>query len=305
MSNSIYQNQVSLLIKVLPIIAAEKVFALKGGTAINLFFREMPRLSVDIDLTYLPLNDRNFSLNDIGKTIKKIKKVIENEIVGAKVRTETVSGIETPSNLIVSNGQTQIKVEVNLLLRGSVYPPVEKELSKEVQNTFDANVSIQCLSLADIYGGKICAALDRQHPRDLFDIKILLENEGLTEDIRKAFVVYLASHGRPMNELLNPNWKDIDVIFKRDFEGMTKEVVTTKQLSDAVKQLHSQLIKDLSSDEKHFLVSMKEGNPEWQALEIKGIENLPGLQWKLKNIKSMKKEKHTEELSKLKKVLGL
>ncbi len=295
----------SLLIRVLPYIAAEKVFALKGGTAINLFFREMPRLSIDIDLTYLPIQDRVTSLADIGRKIIKIKKAVETNVVGTKVQVETVRGIEAPSNLLISNGKTQIKVEVNLLLRGSVNPPVEKVLSTEVQNTFNANVSMQCLSLADIYGGKICAALDRQHPRDLFDIKILLENEGLTEEIRKAFVVYLASHSRPMNELLNPNWKDIDSIFERDFEGMTNDPVTVSELSYACKKLHSQLLADLTVDEKRFLISMKEGNPDWQALRIPGIENLPGLQWKLKNIKSIKNDKQAQELEKLKRVLGL
>lgn len=53
-----YRKQVSLLIKIVPLVAKEAVFALKGGTAINLFLRNMPRLSVDIDLTYLPVKDR-------------------------------------------------------------------------------------------------------------------------------------------------------------------------------------------------------------------------------------------------------
>lgn len=53
-----YRRQVSLLIKIVPLVAKETVFALKGGTAINLFLRNMPRLSVDIDLTYLPVKDR-------------------------------------------------------------------------------------------------------------------------------------------------------------------------------------------------------------------------------------------------------
>ena len=51
----VYRRQVQLLIRVLPSIAEEACFALKGGTAINLFVRDMPRLSVDIDLTYLPV----------------------------------------------------------------------------------------------------------------------------------------------------------------------------------------------------------------------------------------------------------
>ena len=62
-----YLNQTRLLLRVLSDIAAEEVFALKGGTAINLFYRDMPRLSVDIDLVYLPVRERDASLRDIGQ----------------------------------------------------------------------------------------------------------------------------------------------------------------------------------------------------------------------------------------------
>src|SRR5690606_36532122 len=60
-----YRAQVELLIRCLPAVANAPDFALKGGTAINLFLRDMPRLSVDIDLTYLPITDRANALTDI------------------------------------------------------------------------------------------------------------------------------------------------------------------------------------------------------------------------------------------------
>ena len=66
-----YVAQVRLLLSVLPDIAREPVFALKGGTAINLFYRDMPRLSVDIDLTYLPVADRQSSLEDMDVTFNR------------------------------------------------------------------------------------------------------------------------------------------------------------------------------------------------------------------------------------------
>ena len=71
-----YIDQVRLLIDVLPHIAKENVFALKGGTAINLFYRDMPRLSVDIDLTYLPVEDRNASLRHIDEALDRIMEGI-------------------------------------------------------------------------------------------------------------------------------------------------------------------------------------------------------------------------------------
>ena len=71
-----YVAQVRLLLSTLPEIARESVFALKGGTAINLFYRDMPRLSVDIDLTYLPVGDRGASLRDIDEAFDRITTAI-------------------------------------------------------------------------------------------------------------------------------------------------------------------------------------------------------------------------------------
>lgn len=77
MSDKDYRKQVELLIQVLPEVAKEPKFALHGGTAINLFVRNMPRLSVDIDLTYIPIQNRQDSLNGIKKTLEEIKSRIK------------------------------------------------------------------------------------------------------------------------------------------------------------------------------------------------------------------------------------
>ena len=67
-----FRRQVALLVRTLPVVAEETCFALKGGTAINLFVRDLPRLSVDIDLTYLPVTSREASLADIGAALGRI-----------------------------------------------------------------------------------------------------------------------------------------------------------------------------------------------------------------------------------------
>jgi len=85
--DEVYRKQVALLIKTVPLVAPETVFALKGGTAINLFLRDMPRLSVDIDLTYVPVADRESSLKEIDAALHRIKKHIERGIPGAHVST--------------------------------------------------------------------------------------------------------------------------------------------------------------------------------------------------------------------------
>ncbi len=74
--NTIYFKQALLLVQMLPVVAKESCFALKGGTAINLFVRELPRLSVDIDLVYLPIEPRNESLSNMQFSLERISRDI-------------------------------------------------------------------------------------------------------------------------------------------------------------------------------------------------------------------------------------
>jgi predicted nucleotidyltransferase component of viral defense system len=198
------------LLKVLPIVAEVKEFALKGGTAINFFWRDFPRLSVDIDLTYIPIKNREESLREIRKGVEHIAEAVSLRIPGSNVTTQKSGG--TLSKLLIRNDASQVKLEVNTVLRGRLFGSVEKELVARVQDEFEMYAAIPTLSMEDLYGGKICAALDRQHPRDLFDVKLLLENEGLTGQMVTAFLGYLVSHSRPLNELLNPNPVEIEEI---------------------------------------------------------------------------------------------
>jgi hypothetical protein len=163
------------------------------------------------------------------------------------------------------------------------------------------------LSFADLYGGKICAALARQHPRDLFDIKILLDNEGLTESVLQAFVIYLASNSRPIHELLNPkpNLQDTRRIFEEGFIGMAVEEVSYDQLIDIRYKLIELILKSLTANERKFLLSIKTGNPDWQLIPIAGLDKLPGLRWKSLNIAKMDVEKQKIALDKLKEILEL
>jgi hypothetical protein len=161
------------------------------------------------------------------------------------------------------------------------------------------------MSIPDLYGGKICAALDRQHPRDLFDIKVLFEHEGITDEIRKAFVVYCACHDRPMHELLSPKRLDIRPVFDKEFAGMTDRPVTCNELEEVRERLVREIGAGLMSAQRKFFVSMKQGEPQWDLLGLPGIERLPALQWKIANIRKMDKSKRVAMEKKLRAVLGL
>lgn len=306
MKNSRFYEQAKLMLQLLPSVAKHSdVFALKGGTAINLFVRDMPRLSVDIDLAYLPLKARHDSLQEIDGALKSMSASIKRSFPGSVVHEKTVGGPHRLNKLIVVNNGVLVKIEPNEVLRGSVYPPQEKALSPMAEQAFEMAVTINTLSFADLYGGKICAALDRQHPRDLFDVKLLMESEGIMDAVKKAFVIYLASHSRPMAELLNPNQIDFRSIYENEFEGMTAIPVSHDELVETRKQLVQWLNTQLTDRERQFLLSIKMGEPAWDLLGIEGIEKLPAIQWKLLNIKKMDPKKHQNSIDKLRAVLKI
>ena len=216
-----YFKQAGLMLEVLPSVAAEECFALKGGTAINFFIRDMPRLSVDIDLTYLPIEDRATSLKNISEALKRIALRFQKINPRVTIQEGLIKGTKTVTKLYISNAESQVIIEPNLTLRGTFFPTEKRRVSPQVAKNFGASASMAVVSAPDLYGGKICAALDRQHPRDLYDVKVFFENEGLTDEIRKGFVLYLSGHDETMSQLLQPARKDIAEIYKTQFEGMT------------------------------------------------------------------------------------
>ncbi len=305
MKDTVFFKQAELLLRILPLIYKEDVFALKGGTAINFFVRDLPRLSVDIDLTYLPVNDRDFALNEIHSILLLISEGIKRRIPVTGVIPRRIHGTEVVRGLIVDHEGVTVKIEPNLVLRGSVYPPEIKTLSKKAQDLFELSLQSRTLSSYDLYAGKICAALDRQHPRDLFDVHLLLKSESLKPEIRKAFVVYLVSHPRPMVEILSPQQKDIRDVFEKEFQVMIAESITFEALETTRNKLVAILREELTPDERRFIVSMKQGQPVWDLLELEGIKDLPAVKWKLLNISKMDPAKHRKAVYKLRDYLGV
>jgi predicted nucleotidyltransferase component of viral defense system len=306
MKDTTFFRQADLLVRVLPFVHAEECFALKGGTAINLFVRDFPRLSIDIDLVYLPIADRPASLRGIHDALRRIGEKIRRAVPGVQVHEQRSQDSRLVVKLVVQERVgAQIKIEPNHVLRGALHPPVERTLATKAQAIFERTATARVISVPELYGGKICAALDRQHPRDLFDVYWLLQNEGLTDDIRKAFVVFLASHDRPMNELLSPNRKNLQRVYADEFSGMTLTPVPLAALEEVREQLIAKVNADLTAAEREFLLSLKMMQPKWELLGLPGVERLPGPQWKLYNLRKMKPEKHAEAVARLKNKLGL
>ena len=298
MVNETYRGQVSLLLSILPEIAKEKCFALHGGTAINLFAREMPRLSVDIDLTYLPIEDRQTSLDAIANALEQIKVRILSVLPRATVHHQ-----KEISKLQISNQGFQIKLEVNQTNRGVISDTIEYQLCEKVQDQFDAFCSIAIVPLSQLYGGKICAALDRQHPRDIFDVKYLLENEGFTEDIKEGLLLSILSSNRPIHELLRPNLLDQQSTLENQFSGMTIESFTYKDFETTREQLVANISKFWSDSDRQFLIGFSKLEPDWS---IYDFERFPSVQWKIQNLAKLRQDnpdKHREQVKLLEEVL--
>ena len=215
--NQIYLDTVRLLTQVAPLVFADGVFALKGGTAINLFVRDMPRLSVDLDLVF---PDYTLSREE---ALARINEAITNSAARLTARgflTHTIASADAgETKLLVRRGNIELKVEGNFVMRGTVHPIRNASLSPRASEVLLADLELPVVSLEDMYGGKLVAAMDRQHPRDMFDCLQLFAHEGITPAIRRAFVVYLASHNRPVHEVLFPSVRDISQEYERTFKG--------------------------------------------------------------------------------------
>ncbi len=297
----LYRQQAALLIRVLPHVAREPCFALKGGTAINLFVRNMPRLSVDIDLTYLPVEGRPASLAAIDAALRRIADRIRVNINQAQI-TETRFEGEVTKLLVRADG-VQIKIEVTPVLRGCVFEPELRGVAPMVEDNFGF-AEMRLVSFADLYAGKAVAALDRQHPRDLFDARDLLANEGIDDALRRAFIVYMLSHDRPMSEVLTARRKDISAEFMRGFDGMTDKPVSIEELLAAREALIGDLVGKMPVDHRRFLISFERGEPEWSLLGLPHVVELPAVKWRQLNLNKLTAEKRLALVESLEEVLA-
>ena len=284
--NKAYADTVRLLLTVAPEIFRSDIFAMKGGTAINLFVRDMPRLSVDIDVAYTSWETpRDAALKAISDEIGTIAKRLRG--MRLEVKTTSASDIGD-SKLLVSNTQVQVKVEINLVFRGTVLPVEKRPLSARTAEMFSVELSVPTLAVAELYGSKIVAALDRQHPRDLFDVAQMYEADGLTERTVECFVTYLAGHNRPMHEVLFATPKDIAQEYQSTFVGMTREPVTLETLLQARVRLFGELPTRISDKHKAFLVGLARAAPDWSLLECKHAKNLPAIRWRIENLEKFR-----------------
>jgi len=303
--NQLYLNTARLLTQVAPLVFVDDTFALKGGTAINLFIRDMPRLSVDLDLVFsdhrLP---RGQALARIGEALRQSAERLEAR--GLQTRVQ-IAADASETKLLVRRGAIEVKIEVNFVMRGTVHPVRRATLLPRARDVLLADLDIPVVSLEDVYGGKLVAAMDRQHPRDLFDVMQLFAHEGITPEIRRAFVIYLASHNRPVHEVLFPPLRDIAQEYERTFQGMTMEPVSLNELLSTREHMVRQLQGALDPKDRQFLLTLVVNEPDWSLLSAPHAHELPGIRWKLHNLGQLQKtnpKKFVEQWTTLTRLLG-
>ena len=282
-----YIETVRLLLDAAPEVFRSGVFAMKGGTAINLFVQELPRLSVDIDVVYVPHDKpRETALAEIATELNTIRDRLQRRGLAAEV---TASSVGDETKIFVRRGRNQVKVEINHVFRGTVLPPERRPLVKTASDLFTVDFSVPTLAVPELYASKLVAALDRQHPRDFFDVHGMFQTQGLCPETVNSFIAYLAGHNRPVHEVLFSRDLEMGTAFENEFVGMERSPVTLAELKAARDRLRRELLVALTDNQKRFLLSLVVGEPEWALVPIPHLAQLPAVQWKLQNLLRLRK----------------
>jgi predicted nucleotidyltransferase component of viral defense system len=271
---------------------------LKGGTALNLFLFDVPRLSVDLDLNYIGAVERDRMLLERQEVERAIKAVCNREgHEVAYVPTEHAGGKWTLRYASALGGYGNLAVDVNYMYRVPLWSP--QRIASKAIGPFQAK-AIPVLDVHELAAGKLAALMARGASRDLYDVHTLLKKATLdAERLRLAFVVYGAMNRK--------DWRTValsDIAYEPD--ELASELLPLLCLhgplaEDRGRVWADRLIKEcrealsivlpLTPDEKRFLDTLlDEGRAEPQLLTTdqalaERISMHPGLSWKAKNVR--------------------
>ncbi|MFW6732698.1 MAG: nucleotidyl transferase AbiEii/AbiGii toxin family protein [Synechococcus sp.] len=292
--NGAYLATVRQLLDIAPVVFTTPHFAIKGGTALNLFLHDLPRLSVDIDVVFTNHRlDRGAALQAIASELSAVSQKLE--AMGYEVRQRRNSA-SNETRLMVVGPCAEVKVEVNEVFRGTLLPLQQRPLSPATEEAFAQAVTLPLLATAELYGSKLVAAMDRQHPRDLFDVLVLYDDSGLTPEIVDCFVAYLAGHNRPVHEVLMPRLQPLDATLANQFNGLNRNEVSLEALEQTRQRLVKELPRALTDQHRTFLLSLMQNQPRWDCMPFTHLQELPAIRWKLQNLAKLKSAKRSEQI---------
>lgn len=299
--NDVYRKKVELLLRILPFVTDEECFAVHGGTAINLFVKNLNRLSVDIDVTYIPLEDRTSSLNHINEALMRIADRTRRSFRDIRI----IPRLDICKITCERQG-CQVKIEVNQTKRGLVcgearlYPLCEK-----AQSLFGMEVDARIVSLPQLYGGKISAALSRQHPRDLFDVR---QMDIPLSAVKEGIIFCLLGSDRPIHESFSPNFIDQKEAMENQFVGMSDIPFSYEEFEMTRDSLIKGVNDIMTETDKRFIVGFEELTVNQGDNPYSKFFDYPSVKWKIKNLQKLKAtnpRKLQAEANKLRLIMGI
>lgn len=280
--NDIYRRKVELLLRILPFVTDEECFAIHGGTAINLFVKNLYRLSVDIDVTYIPLEDRKSSLEHINDALMRIADRVKSRFRDIRI----IPRLDISKITCESRG-CQVKIEVNQTKRGLVCGEAALlPLCEKAQNLFGMEVDARIVSIPQLYGGKISAALSRQHPRDLFDIS---QMDFPVEEVKEGLVFCLLGSDRPIHESFAPNLIDQRDAMEHQFAGMSEIQFTYEEFESTRDKLIRDVNSAMTEEDKKFLIGFEDLTIDWSDTVYSDFRDYPSVKWKIQNLQKLQK----------------
>lgn len=299
--NDIYRQKVELLLRILPFVTDEDCFAIHGGTAINLFVKNLYRLSVDIDVTYIPIEDRNTSLERINEALVRIADRVKRRFRDVRV----IPRLDISKITCESRG-CQVKIEVNQTKRGLVCGEAALlPLCRKAQSLFGMEVDARIVSMPQLYGGKISAALSRQHPRDLFDVK---QMDIPLADVKDGLIFCLLGSDRPIHESFAPNFIDQHEAMERQFSGMSEIPFGYTDFEETREKLIVDVNSVMTEEDRLFLIGFEELAVDWKDTLYSSFREYPSVKWKMQNLQKLKAsnpKKLKAEADKLRKIFGM
>ena len=263
---------------------------LKGGTAINLIYTNLTRLSVDIDLDYVGSLEKEQTLKDRERILESLDNYMlkEGYSVSSKSRGSAILASRTYAYINAYGNRDNIKVEINFIDRIHILPIVNRKI-----NYFDKEVMTNAPLEEELFAMKICALIDRSKPRDLYDT-FRLKNDFLNlekDKLRKLTVFYLSLDG--IFELNENIFKGIEAVSK---DSIKKELLPVLKKSEklnleAIKQEVINFLQDLlvlTSDETKYLEEFSKGtfNPSllFDVCSAERAAKHPMAKWRINNI---------------------
>jgi hypothetical protein len=285
--NTAYIEVVRLLLEAIPVVFQQPQFAMKGGTALNLFVQDLPRLSVDIDVVFVDhTTSRTEALRQIGAALEEARKELNRRGLQAE---SLVGALGDEAKLFLRRGSHLVKVEVNHVFRGTMLPVQARSLTPESRRLFTTEVHVPVLATDELYGSKLVAALHRQHPRDLFDVHCLFGTGGITDEMVECFVGYLAGHHRPLHEVLASRDHDLTNTYENEFKGMARMPISLEALVASRDRLRQELDARLTANHRAFLLGLVAGEPDWNLMRCGHLRELPAIRWKLQNLAKLRR----------------